>query len=101
MAREELRQKQFELDIDRASWLVEMALEWDTEKKTDIPEQLLQRLSHNLFEAQAERSDAGMTAADTLASAMLRGAVKAKVPLGSGELEFDRKGMKSLNSEQH
>ncbi len=31
LAQEELRQKQFELDIDRASWLVGMALVWKSE----------------------------------------------------------------------
>lgn len=99
MAGEELKQKQFELDIDRASWLVEMALEWDKEKQTEIPEQLLKQLSQNLFETSSHHDEAGMTAADTLASAMLKGAVRAKVPLGSGELEFDRKGLRSMDKD--
>lgn len=41
--------KRLDLDIDRASWLVEMVMEWKEQKGTEIPEELLTRLSRNLF----------------------------------------------------
>lgn len=97
LAQEELRQKQFELDIDRASWLVEMALEWKAEKGTEIPEHLLQRLSHNLFEQKQNHAEVSMTAADALASAILGSASKAKVSLPGGELELDRRAINRLH----
>jgi hypothetical protein len=38
-----------ELDIERASWLVELALEWNNETKNPIPTELLEKLSSSLF----------------------------------------------------
>lgn len=95
LADEELRQKQFELDLDRASWIVEMALEWKAEKGEEIPEHLLARLSSNLF-GQATSSDSSMTASDALASAILGTAAKAKVTVPGAEIEIDRSGLKKL-----
>jgi len=95
MADEELRQKQFELDLDRASWLVEMALEWKSEKGEEIPEHLLTRLSHNLF-GQSSTEDVSMTASDALASAILGTAAKAKISVPGAEVEIDRSGLKKL-----
>ena len=51
-ADEEFQLKRFELDIDRASWVVEMALEWKDEKGTEIPEELIERFTENLFKDQ-------------------------------------------------
>jgi hypothetical protein len=48
-AAEELRLKRLNLDFDRASWLVEMALEWHAETGTEIPATLLNRISADLF----------------------------------------------------
>jgi hypothetical protein len=95
LADEELRQKQFEIDLDRASWIVEMALEWKAEKGEEIPEHLLARLSSNLF-GQATSSESSMTASDALASAILGTAAKAKVTVPGAEIEIDRSGLKKL-----
>ena len=38
-----------ELDLDRASWVVEMALEWKDEKGTESPAELVQTRARNLF----------------------------------------------------
>jgi len=95
LADEELRQKQFELDLDRASWIVEMALEWKAEKGEEIPEHLLARLSSNLF-GRSESSEKSMTASDALASAILGTAAKAKVSVPGAEIEIDRSGLRKL-----
>lgn len=51
----ELRSKQFALDIDRASWLVEMALEYEKEGKT-LNAGLIESFSRGLFEAEHKPS---------------------------------------------
>jgi hypothetical protein len=53
-ADEEFRLKRISLDVDRAIWVVETALEWQEQKQT-IPPQLLEQLSRDLF-ATALRS---------------------------------------------
>jgi len=46
---EEFRLKRMELDSERASWLVELALEWFAETKAPIPQELLDKLATSLF----------------------------------------------------
>lgn len=94
-AEEEFKLKRLELDIDRASWVVEHALEWKSEKGSEIPQYLLNRLSRNLFADEAQ-DEPGMTAADSLAAAILRSAAKAKVKVGDAEFELDHVGVKRL-----
>src|SRR5579871_3205820 len=54
-AREEFRLKRLSLDIDRASWIVEMALEWKREQEAgEIPPEFMQALTRNLFEQGPE-----------------------------------------------
>ena len=55
-ADEEFLLKRLLLDIDRASWIVEMSLEWAEEKGTEIPEELIDRLSNNLFSGKNDIS---------------------------------------------
>ncbi len=86
--------KQLELDINRASWVVEMALEWTKEKGTEIPPELLDHLTRNLFRRPSEADDDG-TAPPDLASLILGAAasVKMKAP-GGAEIEFDHRGIR-------
>lgn len=98
-AEEEFKLKRLELDIDRASWVVEMAMEWKDAKGTEFPQFLIERLSRNLFEQENEK-DGVATPADSLAAAMLRAASGAKVKLGDAvELSFDTKSIKKLDKE--
>ena len=96
-ADEEFRLKQFELDIERASWVVEMAMEWKGEKGEEIPDFLVERLSAGLFGAGGE--PAGKKPVDAVAS-MIRAASKAKIKLGdSAEVELDPKSIRRLEKE--
>lgn len=95
-ADEEFRLKRLELDIDRASWVVEHALEWKAEKGTDIPEYLLERLSRNLF-AEDSKQESSMTAADALASAILRSSENVKFNMGNSAIELNHKGVSQLD----
>jgi len=48
-ADEEFHLKRMSIDVDRASWVVETAMEWQHENKGPIPEQLLAELTRGLF----------------------------------------------------
>ncbi len=95
---EEFNLKQFDLDVDRASWVVELAMEWKKEMETEIPAPLLEQLTKNLFEREAVK-EAVLHPADHLASALLGAAsgVKLKLP-GGGEIAYDQKGLKKLKN---
>jgi hypothetical protein len=93
-ANEEFRLKRMELDIDRASWFVEMAFEWKDEKREQIPAELIEHLTHGLF--GEDRGEHPVEPADSLAQALV-GAARFKVKLADGtEAEYDRKGIEKL-----
>lgn len=87
--------KNLELDINRASWVVEMALEWKEEKGRELPPELLDRLTRNLFKQQSQESD-GIETPPELASVLLGSAANLKIKAPSGaEIELDRRGLKN------
>jgi hypothetical protein len=93
-ADEEFYMKRFELDFERASFVVEWALEWAKEKQ-EVPPYLIERLSRNLFDSVS--TEAGpTTAADALASAIFGSAAMAKLKIGENEITLDRKGMTAI-----
>jgi hypothetical protein len=50
--------KQFELDIDRASWVVETAMEWHRDQQAEIPAPLLEGITRNLFSDRGDSMQA-------------------------------------------
>jgi hypothetical protein len=88
--------KQFELDIDRASWVVETAMEWRRDQKSEIPGTLLEGITRNLFADSGGTSAEKHTAADDLASALVGNASQVKLKLGDNEVSFDRKALAGL-----
>ncbi len=72
--------KQFQLDVDRASWIVETALEWRRAEKTELPAPLLEGLHAICFTTgtSADKS----TATDDLASALVGNASQLKMTFG-------------------
>jgi hypothetical protein len=88
---EEMRLKRLELDIDRASWVVEMALEWKAERGGDIPVELIERLSRHLFEI--EPTARVRHPSEDLASALLGASSGLSVKFPGGEAKMDRKGL--------
>jgi hypothetical protein len=95
-ADEEFRLKRLDLDIDRASWVVEMALEWKDEEGKQIPMSLLDRLTTNLFRIE-ERTESVRHPTEDLASALLgaSSALKLQIP-GVGEASLNRKGIREF-----
>lgn len=99
-ASEEFQLKRLELDLDRASWVVEMAMEWKGEKGSDIPAHLLDRLTTNLFSPTQVAQD-HLHPADQLASALLGSASEATLKLpGGSELKMDRKAIRDLDKQK-
>ena len=97
-ANEEFQLKRMELDIDRASWFVEMAFEWKEEKGEDIPEALIERLTHGLFGETG--GDHAVEPSESVIHALL-GAARLKVKLpGDIEAEYDRKDVQKLGKEE-
>ena len=91
----EFQLRQTELDIDRASWVVETALEWKNSQQSAIPDSLLSSISRNLFQKPGEFDERdGPSAADQLASALLGEASKVKLNIGGNEVELTRQGIK-------
>jgi len=95
-ADEEFKLKRLDLDIDRASWVVEMAMEWKDEKGTEIPAELISTLSRNLFVAGKD-GDRAKHPSEDLASAFLSASsgIRLAIP-GVGEVCFDQKGVKKF-----
>ena len=99
IADEEFRLKRLELDIDRASWVVEMALEWKEEKGTEIPTDLINRLSQNLF-SDTEGSRIAHHPNEDIMSALLGASTElnVKIPV-LGEAKLDRRGIQRFQNE--
>lgn len=95
-ADEEFRLQRLALDFDRASWIVEMALEWKQEKGEEIPHELIESLTANLF-LTGTASETLKHPVEDLAAALVGASANLKLNLPGGtELNLDRKGIKSL-----
>ncbi len=90
----EFQLKQFELDVDRASWVVETALEWRQTQDSTMPAPLIESISRNLFSKSEKDESADMNPADYLASALLGRASGLRLKLPMGELEYGPKALK-------
>ena len=87
--------KQYELDVRRASWVVEMALEWAEEQETELPPGLLDHLARNLFVHPHQAHDEDETPTD-LPSLLFGAASRMNLKTPLVDLEVDRKGLKGL-----
>ena len=98
-ADEEFSLKKLELDIDRASWVVEMAMEWQDEKGSELPEELINRLTKNLFNSDNTIKETKHPSED-LATALVSATngLSLRVP-GLGQIELDRKGLKQFQKQ--
>lgn len=91
----ELESKQFALDFDRASWLVEMSLEYEKEGK-EIPQELVRSFSRGLFgAAPAQREE---TPSQSLLS-LFRNAESLRVGGAGAEIEIGGKQVQRADAE--
>lgn len=96
-ADEEFRLKKFDLDMDRASWIVEMMIEWGIEKEVPMPESLLEHLTRGIF-IDNNSDEAVQHPAEQIASLLFGASSKATIKTPTGSVELDRKGMQKLQS---
>ncbi|WP_269540454.1 hypothetical protein [Cerasicoccus fimbriatus] len=94
-ASEEFRLKRILLDIDRASWVVELALEWRKDKDKEISSELLDRLTINLFEDKISPADARHPSEDMLAT-LLRASSRLRAGPNGLEAEFNSSGTNKI-----
>jgi len=90
-AQAEFQIRQFQLDIERASWIVETSLEWNDAKGTTIPEKLVESLSRNLFSEKTSTDSEVVHPADQLASALIGTASSIKLKVGDSEININPK----------
>ena len=99
-ANEEFSLKRFQMDIHRANYLAELAMEWKKATKEEMPAELLHRISNNLF-AEDNHTATEMSPADLVASALFGAAAQLKVKTSDGtELLLDRKSIQNLKKPQ-
>lgn len=91
-AEAELSLRQFQIDLNRASWVVETCLEWKKDSEGQIPVELLKAITNGLFDSAQSSSEPVLHPADELASALLGSASKLKLKTPGGELEFNTPG---------
>lgn len=101
LADAEFQLKQFELDINRAQWVVETAFEWKITQNAPIPDPLLENISRNLFSKSEKDEAADMHPADYLASAILgrASALNLKIP-GGGEVSLNGRDIRKLQKDE-
>ncbi|TGG92008.1 hypothetical protein E4656_14085 [Natronospirillum operosum] len=100
-AEAEFKIKQFELDIERANWAVESALEWTALGDKVMPERLIEQITAGLFESKAGNSgSSNANAADQLASAILGSSRSVKLKAGDNELNVDVKKLQKQALEE-
>lgn len=94
-ADEEFNIKRFQLDIDRASWVVEMAMEWKDEKGSEISKELIDRLTVNLFQSNTSAKITHPT--EDVLNKFLNSSAELNVSIPSlGNITLNNKGVKEL-----
>lgn len=88
-ADEEFKLKQLDLDIDRANWLVELAMEWKHITKSEIPIELIDKLSRSLFVSDDSRT-MDLHPAETILSAVFGKGGKVNVAVPGGKVTMER-----------
>lgn len=90
-ADQEFQLQRFQLDISRANWFIETCLEWKKETQSEIPVQIIERMTNGLFQVDKDNSSTVIHPADELASALVGSASKIKMKIGENEIEINPK----------
>jgi hypothetical protein len=97
-ANEEFRLKRLLLDVDRASWVVETSMEWNTAQKDSIPAELLNRISAGLFEPDCDSKPVSHPAEDALSTILgASSEIECATPNGT-KIKIGRKGISQLTN---
>lgn len=87
--------KQFEIDINRASWAVEAALEWKGAQGEQMPDVLLAGITKHLFDINAAES-AEYSPLEALATSILGSASNLNLDMNGNKVAFDRKSIREI-----
>lgn len=88
-AQTEFALQQFQIDINRANWVVETCLEWRKETQSDIPTMLIESMTKGLFKDKESLAPV-LHPADELASALMGSASKLTLNVGGNTVEIDK-----------
>ncbi|EIM25234.1 hypothetical protein [Microvirga lotononidis] len=89
--------KQFEIDINRATWAVEAALEWKNIQGEQMPDALLTGITKHLFD-HPHGETPEYSPLEALASSILGSASNLKMNLNGNEVSLDRKSIKQIKA---
>jgi multidrug efflux pump subunit AcrA (membrane-fusion protein) len=89
----EFRLRQFELDVDRANWLVEVTREWADAKVEPTPG-LIDAISRGIFASAEERAEVPASPLSELARQMGRGE-QLRLKIGENEVEVGRGALRA------
>jgi hypothetical protein len=84
------------LTINRASWVVEVALEWREQKESELPQELLAQLSNNLF-ADSRTMNESHNGENLLATILGAGSQLKATASGGAELQTGRRGLRTIS----
>mgnify|MGYP000512327541 CR=1 FL=1 len=98
-AENEFSLRQLQIDVERASWVVETAFEWKDAKGSSIPNELLQPISKGLF-SQDNGTQENTHPADELASALLGTASGVRLKVGDSEINLDGKKLAKMKRDE-
>ncbi|WP_156332707.1 MULTISPECIES: hypothetical protein [unclassified Chelatococcus] len=96
-AEAQFQTKQFEIDINRATWAVEAALEWKNIQGEQMPDALLAGITKHLFENTPGETDE-YSPLEAIASSILGSAANLKLNLNGSEVALDRKSIKQIRT---
>lgn len=92
-ADEEFLAKRLEIDVDRASWVVELALEYEESTDEPLPDYLMEVLTKGLFDP-AGRSHQMMHPLEEAVGSIVGAAKEAEVNLPGFKAKLDRRSMR-------
>lgn len=88
-AEAEFKLKQFELDLERASWLVETSLEFQNQKGVSLPVDLQHSLAEGLFISNTKNNKKPIHPVDGVMRTLISSAKGIKLKKGDLELDID------------
>ena len=96
-ANQEFRFQQLALDVDRAGYVVEMLMEWQEEKSSEMPAMLVDRLTTGLFTDQTSEDRVRHPTEDAISTLLKASSgVRLDVP-GVGEATFKGRDIRKLD----
>lgn len=95
----EFHLKRLALDINRANWVIEAAMEWSHDQKQPMPDAIVAAVTHGLFVENEAPEVVHPT--EQLAAELLRRSRSARFKLGDAELDIAGRDLRALDRERN